>query len=406
MRRQTIGGMSGGNDISDALRDFESERGKRARADRRRRKVDRALGWLREAPGWLRGAAIGVGVLLALLMVDGLRREAGELRARIAETSGTVNVVRGGAGAPTLATADQQLQPGDVILTGPGSTATIAFPDGSGVLVEEQTEFVVRLLDYTRDGARDRSFMVRAGSVVASVSRFFGVGSQATVCTPTAVAAVRGTGFRVVYVPAQRESYIQVVDGAVHVRTAAAVLPQAAAPGEMVGARGYALELPRTLPAQRRDTVSGQWSQLVQGLERPPGWLQRVEYAINRFCDPVLQVLGLAPGSWSYATNNAARRSACMEGLRRLGLHIAELGAETPQFLNPVTLEELQQDPREVAKIIDVFAGGMLESYQKTGTDTFRARARARNRGRTLFEVDETGGVREVSEGGSVQQLR
>src|SRR5205823_5291823 len=122
----------------------------------------------------------------------------------------------------------------DVIRTGADSTATLVFPDGSAVQVEPNTEFQVRLLDYARGGERDRSFMVRSGSIVAHVSKFFGGQSRATMCTPTTVAAVRGTGFRVQYDPQRKETFVQVADGKVAVRTAAG--ETATQKGEMVRA--------------------------------------------------------------------------------------------------------------------------------------------------------------------------
>ena len=392
---------STGNEILDALRDFETQRTTRFKKERREAKIANFFRWLSGAPRWVKVALIAVASVVALLMVDGFRREGGEMRARAFTVTGQVNVVTEttqGTGPARPLTVNGELSGGDVVTTGPGASATLVFPDGSSVLVEQNTEFEVRLLDYTRDGRRDRTFQVRAGSVIANVSRFFGVGSQATICTPTAVAAVRGTGFRVVYSPAQRESYIQVVDGAVGIRTAAGALPNPAQPGEMVNTTGYQINVPRALPANRANQVSGVWNQMVRAHERNPGPLQAIEYAINGFFDPVLQVLGLAPGSWSYAMNNFARRGACQEALRRLHTHITGLGPDTPPYLNPVTLEELGQDPREVKKLTDTFANGLLESYTKTGQDTFVAQARARDRGHTLFEITEAGGVREVKQ--------
>jgi ferric-dicitrate binding protein FerR (iron transport regulator) len=388
-----------GNELRDALKEYGQQRSTRIKKEKRQGKLRKMFGWLQAAPGWAKAVLITVVVVLLALVADGLRRERGEFNATLATVTGQVTVAKGGEGSGTPAQAAMALENKDVVRTGRDSGATLVFPDGSAIQLEESTEFEVRLLDYARGGQRDRSFMVRAGSAVANVSKFFGVGSQATVCTPTAVAAVRGTGFRVTYDPAKKQSYVQVVHGAVDVRTAAGRLPAPAQGGQMVMATGYQIDPTRQLPKGRETAVGGQLGQMTR-YETEPGFLDRIEMAINSFLDPALQILGLAPGSWSYATNNFARKAACMEALRRLHIHISQSGegGETPEFLNPVTLEELNQDPREVKKLVDTFSGGMLELYRKTGKDQFVAQARARNRGHTLYEVDETGGVHEVKE--------
>jgi FecR-like protein len=400
MKRQQKGSSRSkgdGSDILDALQEYDTQRTKRIKKEKFQGKMGKLFGWLRAAPGWIKGALIAAVVILVALIGDGIRRESGEMNATMVAFQGKVTVQRGGGTQSVNPQPKMALSNKDVVKTGPNSTATLVFPDGSAVQLEPNTEFEVRLLDYARGGERDRSFMVRTGSVIANVSRFFGAKSQATICTPTSVAAVRGTGFRVVYDPQQKQTYVQVVEGKVTVRTPAGTTDTGK--GQMVRTAGYQVGGVQGLPGRRETSLGGQLDQMTRQYEKAPGVLERVEMAVNGFFDPFLQILGLTPGSWSYNTNNFARKAACMEALRRLRTHLAgaATGGDVPNYLNPVTLEEIQQDPREVRKLLDAFAGNMLESYQKTGSDTYIIRARARNRGRTLYELTEAS-VREVRE--------
>ncbi|MDT7898260.1 MAG: hypothetical protein RRB24_10520, partial [Armatimonadota bacterium] len=82
-----------------------------------------------------------------------------------------------------------------------------------------------------------------------------------------------------------------------------------------------------------------------------------------------------------------ARRTACKEALRRLRIHLESLN-EVPEYLNPVTLQELTGlHPKEKERILSAFAGNMLESYRKVGRDQYIVRVRARDKKRTLYEM-------------------
>lgn len=381
-----------GKEVLDALREIDQQRVKHAKSSRFRRKFR----WLGGVPGKVKGLLIGIVVAFLLLVIDGLRREGQEFSARLVEFSGRVTVTRGQPGesvppSPGLALADRA-----IVRTGSGATATLAFPDGSSISLEPGTEFEVRLLDYARGGVRDRSFMVRAGAAVANISQFFGAKSRAAVCTPTAVAAVRGTAFRVAYDPRSARTSVLVAEGAVRFRTAVGETQSAA--GQAVNASGYALEGAGALPQRSRAALGGQVQQLSSRFERSPGFLANLEMAINNFLDPALQFVGLAPGSWSYSAGSFARKGTCMEALRRLHQHMeANFSEDVPQFVNPVTLRELNLPVKQRDAILDTFSGFMLEGYRRLDGGRFAFRARARDRNHTLFELTN-GGVREVRE--------
>jgi len=376
--------------IADLIRQAEREQLRKERRRRRRQ----WFGWIQEAPSWLKTLITVTLVVLVALIADGIRRESKEFKATLVSFSGSVSVFQNTTNQWVPAKPEMALRDKDVVRTGANGTAILVFPDGSAIQLEPNTEFEVRLLDFVRGGVRDRSFMVRFGSAVAYVSQFFGAKSQATVCTPTAVAAVRGTGFRVVYDPATKQTIVQVVDGSVRFRTP--ITETASQPGQMAAASGYQLVGTQPLSPEYQRVLAATVTQLRR-FEQPPSLLQRIEWAINNALDPFLQILGLTPGGWSYASANFARRTMCMEALRRLRTHLESLN-ELPDYLNPVTLQELTGvHPKEKERILSAFAGNMLESYRKIGRDQYIVRARAKDKKRTLYEMT-IAEIREVPE--------
>jgi len=267
--------------VAELIKQAEREQMRRERRKRQRQ----WFGWLQEAPGWLKTLITLALVILVALIADGIRREAKEFKATLVAFSGSVSVFQNKTNQWMSASPGMALYDKDVVRTGANGTATLVFPDGSAIQLEPNTEFEVRLLDFVRGGVRDRSFMVRFGSAVAYVSQFFGARSQATVCTPTAVAAVRGTGFRVVYDPATKQTIVQVVDGLVHFRTP--ITETTSQPGQMAAASGYQLLGTQALPTENQRMLAATVAKL-RSFEQPPNLLQRIEWAINNALDPFL----------------------------------------------------------------------------------------------------------------------
>lgn len=363
--------------LADALKEVELQQ-----ASRQHRKVRRkGIQWLRELPGWVKIPA----VLLLLLIADGIRRENKEFRATLLEFSGEVAVVKYPQQHPTPARRKMALRDKDVVTTLANSTATVVSPDGSSIKLDPNTKFEVRMLDFARGGRRERSFMVHLGAATMRLSKFFGDRSQATVCTPMAVAAVRGTAFYVTYDPGARQSYVQVAEGSVRLRTPAGEIRTQA--GQMVAASGYQLRAAEGMPAQNRSALSAEVGDLVK-YERSPSFLQRIEWAITNALDPLLQLIGLAPGGWGYSSIDFARRTTCQSSLKSLRVHLESLqGEEVPIYVNLVTLDELQINPKERDRILSTFAGGMLESYRNYGRGNYELYARARDKSRTLYKM-------------------
>lgn len=378
-------------DLMAALREADANHQKRLKQDRKRKK---GPGWLSGVPGYAKAGVTALVVILVVLIVDGIRREAGEMGASFAQLSGEVTVLKGGA-SPTPASPQLRLASKDVVKTGRNGSATILFSDGSAIQVEPNTEFEIRLMDFARGGVRDRSFMVRSGRVVSRVGQFFGAGSQSTIQTPTAVAAARGTGYSVYYDPVRRDTYVGVVDGTVQFKTSAGATQSTQ--GQLVSSSGYQVKQPQIMSPTQQTRIRTGFDSMGRH-EKAPGFLQKVEYGINAFLDPALQLIGLAPGSWSYGAGYAARRAACMEALKRLSQHMVSMQDEQiPELVSLTTMEELGWDPRQRDRALETFAGGMLESYRKTGVGKYEIRVRARDKKRTLYELTDIG-IREVKE--------
>ncbi|MBC7805871.1 MAG: FecR domain-containing protein, partial [Akkermansiaceae bacterium] len=157
-----------------------------------------------------------VGFVVALL--DGARREYGEFYATLHSFKPQVAVRRLKDKLPVA--EKMQLQDRDAVSTASGGTATVAFPDGSAIIVEPNTKFEVQLLDYNRGTKRDRSFLLRSGAVFARISKRFGKKGQTLICTPNAVAAARGTGFSVRFDASANSTFVEVIDGKVALRNA------------------------------------------------------------------------------------------------------------------------------------------------------------------------------------------
>ncbi|MCC7493263.1 MAG: FecR domain-containing protein [Fimbriimonadaceae bacterium] len=380
---------SGDQALKDALLDMGKQK---KQSDRRaaRAKGKWSAKW---TDGLLKKILILAVVLLVIVLADGVRREGGEFKATLVSKTGNVTVARAAGGGGALNTADT-LEDGDTVKTGANTTATLTFPDGSAVLLEPNTEFEVRLLDFARGGKRDRSFLVKSGAAVARVGEYFGVGSEATVCTPTAVAAVRGTAFRVAYQPAGEKgargyTSVEVVEGTVAFKTPLGETAQRA--GSTGQAAGYQLAGQGGLDPYARNRMNNQVAQLRQHEEEPSG-LKDLEWNLTNLFDPVLQLLGICPGGWGYNSIDAARRTAAQKSLVRVQQQIESLN-EPPKFVNPTTLEEFGFNEKERRQIVSTFAGGMIDSY-KAEQDRYTLLARARDKKRTVWELTESGVVR------------
>lgn len=144
-----------------------------------------------------------------------LRREA--LTAKVAAFSGDVKI----GGAPVK--AGMTLGAGSVIETGANSFVTLVLADDSRVTLPSQSRVRVETLDrIVLDGRIDRKFAIEAGRAEFGVTPRARAEDRFLVRTPVAVAAVRGTEFRLAHDAASGNSVVSVMEGDVASRPLAA----------------------------------------------------------------------------------------------------------------------------------------------------------------------------------------
>lgn len=138
------------------------------------------------------------------------------LVARVIAFRGDVALLRDGSGvAVRLGSAVHE---GDHVQTGRNGFATLQLPDGSLASLPSASRIeVARLRQVPMSNEVDRRFALTVGHVDAHVTPMRNPRSTFLVQTPVAVAAVRGTRFRVSYVPAGRRASVEVSEGKVEV---------------------------------------------------------------------------------------------------------------------------------------------------------------------------------------------
>lgn len=339
---------------------------------------------------------IGVGLIVVVIIADGVRRENQEFEATLAEMQGLVYTAETERSPMAAAVLDQKLVDGNAIRTGPRSSATLRFPDGSFLLLGPDSLMSVRLLEYNRGGAwRMRSFYLKVGQLWAKVSPNFGEKSQMKVYTPSSVAAVRGTIFGVWQAQSGDRSKVACAEGALWTSGFRGAPQQVWAGVSSEIERGESAEKPAKLsPAQR---VGFGYGALWQP---PPGasWLKKFEYGITQLLNAPLTILGIGKCGWAIGAIDSARRSATMEALRRLRIHL-EGAVIYPLYVNPATLEELGLPWKDRWQMLQQCHGYAIERYisLKGGRD-FVVYVRSRDKARTLYKLSSYGVERATPE--------
>lgn len=136
------------------------------------------------------------------------------IQARIVSFRGDVQLSGG-----TLATG-AALGEGAVISTGANAFLRFSLPDGGHVTIPSQSRVrVARLRRIILNGAIDHELSVETGRAESRAAPVLPAG-RFRVRTPVSVSAVRGTDFRVAYVPAREAGSTEVLEGVVGVSDA------------------------------------------------------------------------------------------------------------------------------------------------------------------------------------------
>ena len=141
--------------------------------------------------------------------------------ALVTQVQGTAQLIRTGGKPAVPLVAKTALRSGDRIVTAAGANVTLQFADGSELLVLEDSEIVMDTLSaWSTTGMVDTRVRLQGGRVDTRVKPGQGPGSRYHIITPAAVAAVRGTRFRVAADKQQPLSRSEVTAGTVNVGAA------------------------------------------------------------------------------------------------------------------------------------------------------------------------------------------
>ncbi|TPE65205.1 PEP-CTERM sorting domain-containing protein [Sandaracinobacter neustonicus] len=138
------------------------------------------------------------------------------ISAELAAFRGDIRVVRKAGALPVV--KGMELAEGDLVETGPNGFATLTLPDKSQVSLPSSSRIrLARLRQVPMSDSIDRRFTLEQGRSEARVTPMANPASRFLITTPVAVAAVRGTQFKVSYTPAEFKAATVVTEGKVSV---------------------------------------------------------------------------------------------------------------------------------------------------------------------------------------------
>jgi len=138
--------------------------------------------------------------------------------ALVLSVTGKVNLQTSSNNTLNILTTKQHVNIGDMVITGDNGSALIQFADSSSLLVQKNSRVVFNTLSaYGQSGMVDTQLRLQQGRVETAVKPLRGSISRYEITTPAAVAAVRGTAFRVAYEETQQTMASEVVKGTINV---------------------------------------------------------------------------------------------------------------------------------------------------------------------------------------------
>lgn len=377
--------------FAHALEDLAGDLDKRER--KRRKRLHKIL-----LPEWLdRRILIVLAVILVVILADAVRRENQEFQATLTDFSGQVSIQASEASAAQWAVVNQALVDDNVLTTSANSWATLEFPDGSVTTVAENSQLVVKLFEYSRGGRwRGRSMLLKFGRVWSNVGPNFGEKSEMKIHTPSAVAAVRGTQYSVGYDPKKRTTAVTCNDGYVQVDGFRGRPIYVSQGGQSNVTYGNPPEPPDWMSDEERRTFQ---AQAILNKPIPPElWIKTAELTLTQVLDAPLSILGIGKSTWAVGSADFARRTAAQEQLRRI-MQFLEGYPTYPEFVNPLTLEELNIRYDEAARMLQAFNGASIMKYETVqDCKSYRMVVQARDKRRTMYELTPSG-VRKLEEG-------
>jgi hypothetical protein len=163
------------------------------------------------------GGALLLAVLAAWVTAGPARAQSQPGQAEITKLAGRVEVLRKGQSQWAATALGARLVDGDEIRTHPGGSAELRLPDGSTLVVVENSRLVMNRLQFDARAQTRTALLhlvagrVRASVAHAAISLVRTRQSNFAISTPTAVAAVRGTLYEVGFDAAQRIMHVAVL---------------------------------------------------------------------------------------------------------------------------------------------------------------------------------------------------
>ncbi len=134
--------------------------------------------------------------------------------ARVLDARGEVEATLAFNNRTIAVAADQPLQSGDEVRTGPDGSATLEFGDGSRLLLQADSRLVMDTLSvYGDTRMMDTRLRLRQGRADSQVTTRQTPRARYEIWTPAATSAVRGTDFRVDMDPATGVARVEVLTG-------------------------------------------------------------------------------------------------------------------------------------------------------------------------------------------------
>jgi len=155
------------------------------------------------------------------------------LKGYVVLVQGDAKAQLGGKGDWVGLRAGDAVPPQSNLKTGRDGVLEIKYEDGSSLLLRSETEVTIIEAWKTRTSRLLRDFFLSAGRVIAKVQSATGQSPRFRVHTPSAIASVRGTEFRVA-VDKKQKTFVEVLESKVTVDTATKVINLAKGEGAMI----------------------------------------------------------------------------------------------------------------------------------------------------------------------------
>ncbi len=206
---------------------------------------------------------------------------------RLVQAQGEVTIIRAAGEQPQSNNGEIRLYVGDTITTGANGSATLEFADKSRLLIQPDSELVMDTLSMFGDsGMVDTRLRLPAGRVETQVTPKKGPASRYEITTPAAVAAVRGTDFRVGADHEQEVSRSEVLEGKVGIKGADSMRNIPAGFGTVAKAGEPPIPPKKLLPAPNSKNTQKHFNHIPlrfewQTIELASAYRVQIYYAVN-----------------------------------------------------------------------------------------------------------------------------